>query len=202
MVLLCYLCSLMHASERSSEGLSHNSAGPDPSTSLLVHPTPLRDEQIFTSFINELTLEIISLAVISVAITTNFTCSTPTLLTAALSLTVVLYAVKIGIIIPRTKALQEPANAAGGLGCRTPTLQAIVSLVSVAADFSRACALLSAVIKSLHCKVGAHAIAASLSNTLLAIFLLGLLQAGIPCTNMIIWSRDKKERLPDAALQA
>lgn len=201
MVLLCYTCSLVHASERSLKGLSRRSAGPDSSPSPSVHPAALRDEQVFASFINELTLEIISLAVIYGAIATNFTCSTPTLLTVALSLTVVLYAVKIGIIIPRTKAMHEPADAAGGFGCRMPTFQAIVSLLSVAADFSRACALLSAVIKSLHCEIGAHTIAASLSNTLSAVFLLGLLQASIPCTNMIIWSRGTKVPLPAVALQ-
>lgn len=205
LLLYCFY-SPIWASEKSAEASSHDIVASDPSAPLVMLPvtTVLADpssKRIFLSFLAELTLEIVSLGVVSAAMAAKLACNLPALLTAALSLTILLYAAKIGLIIPRAKIIRDFASTAGSPGCRTPALQAMASAMSVAIDFSRACALLFTAIQSHYCEVGAHTTATPLSATLFIILLLGLIQLNIALPNMIIWSRDTKELLSAAALQ-
>lgn len=205
-VLLCCVFGLLHASVSDLEDLSHNINASDPSVPLVMLPvtsdsTGLCSRRVWTFFLAELILEMSSLGVIAIAVTAQFACSLPTLLTGALSLITALYVMEMGLTILRTKLICDSASAAPDLGCRAPALQTIVSSASVANDISRALPVLLTVIQSHYCETGAHTMTSSLSAILLFTVVMSILQLLMLLGNMGVWLRDTQEPLPAGAFQ-
>lgn len=206
-VLLCCVFGRLHASESNSKDLSHNINASDPSVPLVMLPVttdPIGpcNRRVWTFFLAELTLEMLSLGVMAVAVAAQLACNLPALLTGALSLVAMSYAMEMGLTTLRTKLILDSASAAPGHGCRAQGLQTIVSSASVANDIARAVPVLLTVIQSHYCETGAHTMTSSLSTILLFTVFMSILQLLMTLGNMGLWMRHTTEPLPAGAFPA
>lgn len=210
LVLLCCLYGAVYASASSSDSISFSndtsaSSGISDSSSepaiqpAAASPAVLWDNRTWKTFAPEIAFEIAAILGTSAAYATNIGCSSPELLSVALILISILYVLKATFVVLRSESIRESTSAAVGPLRLTPTRQVGISSTIVITDLCRAAALLYIEIPRHYCAIGAPTTAASISETLLAAMLVGLIQLTLSYITMLIWGHDMTDPLPAEA---